>query len=181
MTEQYNLTGFSKTQNIQKLETVFFEDCGISVDTTIEYCETPKGIHFIVIHKNYGDLIDDPKIDSILVHNNNLVMEVLEKNLNLKPTLTLVYDVSKINNLNASNGFTIIVTSNKYTDELNVKAIPLGYRQFIGIVAGPAVSIINKLTSFLPSAKNKPKTLIFKSIDEADLTLNMIRTYGYGD
>jgi hypothetical protein len=173
-----NFKIFSSTNKLLILEKEYFKECNITVETTIEYCETPKGNHFIVTHLNYGDLIANSKIDDVLKRNNNIVVEILQQNTELNPTLTLVYDVTRITNLNLKNAVSVIMTGNKYTKELNIIAMPLGYKQFIAIIAGESVGIINRLASFLPSAEDKPTVLIFKSMEEASATLNLIKEYG---
>ncbi len=178
MESNHNFTAFSKTNNILLLNTETFDDCGLSVDTTIEYCQTPKGIHFIVTHINYGKIIPNAEIDRFLIRNNEVVIEVLKQNQHLKPILTMVFDVTGIKNFTLINLIPLLMKSNRYASEINKIAIPLGYKGFIAIMPNTGKVILERTTKIFPSKVGKPSTLIFKDIKEAEPALDLIRNYG---
>jgi hypothetical protein len=176
--KQDDFTKFSKQNFHILLDREYFEDCGIGVNTEIEYCETPKGIHFIVTHINSGKLLPNAEIDNFLKRNNNIVLEVLKQNSNLKPTLTLVYDVTGVTNFTLMNLLPFLFKSNRYANEINNIAIPLGYKGFIAIMPPRGKIVLEKTISIIPSKGLKPSTLIFKDLAEAEPALDLIRHYG---
>ncbi len=172
------LTGFSKANNLFTDERDYTEDCGLKVKTTIEYCETEKGIHFIFTYNIFGDFKPKANVHNILTDNHAIMIKVLELNTHLKPTATGIYELSKINNFTIGLLLENLSEFNKYSTELDAKVVPLGYKTSIVIIPITGIGILNKLIIMLPSTGSKVKVLTFKTIDEAQSTLNIIRNYG---
>ena len=177
MENSYNFPAFSKKNNVLSLPRVKFDDCGITVDTTIEYCQTPKGVHFIVTHINSGKLLHYSEVDNILGRNNDIILELLKQNEQLKPILVSVYDVSKISNFKLQNTLSLLFKFSKYSNQLVEEGVPMGYRGVIAIMSTEGASILQKVKRILPT-KKKTSVLIFKTIEEAKPALELVRNYG---
>jgi hypothetical protein len=178
MIDANKFTSFSLSNKFYTDERDYTNDCGLKVKTTIEYCETEKGIHFIITYDIFGAFKSKAKVHNILTDNHTIMINLLELNAKLNPTATGIYELSKIENFNINRLLENLSEFNKYSTELDAKVVPLGYKISVVIIPVSGIGILNKLIVMLPSNGSKVKVLTFKSLSEAESTLNIIRTYG---
>ncbi len=178
MNTEVNYKEFWKESKILILEKKTFPECGVTIETTVEYCETPKGPHFIATFLHSGEFIQNPDIEGSFKYPDNVVLDILKQNAEIHPTLTVVYDTTALKNVEVLYSIPLAMKINKWSTEFNKVAIPLGYKNLLAIAdSSPQIKVLNKISTMFPSAY-KPKTLYLKSLVDAESTLHLIRTYG---